>query len=120
MASALRTVPLSPPAHALATIPVVVMLRNEKSWKTIWNTAVDGPSAARDVLECRPTTAVSTRDMSGSASRDPSAGMASAMTSSSSSLPKMGFLPARDPERSIDGETRTRGSLPARPTGARS
>ena len=30
-ASARRTVELSPPAHARATIPVVVMLRNEKS-----------------------------------------------------------------------------------------
>ena len=87
LASARRTVSPSPSAHARATMPVVVMERNENSWNTIWNTAVFGPSAARLVLPCRPTAAVSMRLISGSARSEPSAGIARDVTSRSSSRP---------------------------------
>mmetsp|Transcript_25612 Transcript_25612/g.84319 ORF Transcript_25612/g.84319 Transcript_25612/m.84319 type:complete len:370 (+) Transcript_25612:779-1888(+) len=72
---------------ARATIPVVAIPRKVKSWKTTLKSAVFGPSAASSRLPNRPTHDVSIRDMSGSASRLPSAGSASVLISRSSSAP---------------------------------
>ena len=76
---------------------------------------MDGPSAASDVLLYLPTTAVSTKDIKGSARSDPSAGMASAMTSSSSSLPNTGRSSDDFPPDVSSRAGRKAGSRPARP-----